>query len=102
MNTYVLRFGMLASLIALHAVAHADVTAGKTLHDGYCIGCHMNMRGGDGSSMYTRPDHRVRNLDGLTQQVTRCTKNLSITLKEKQIQDVVDYLNSTYYKFKTK
>jgi hypothetical protein len=97
-----LRLSCAIALSALHTLASADVANGKTLHNANCIQCHVSMKGGDGSGIYTRSDRRVKDLAGLSKQVNRCTSSLGLLWKDKEHQDVVDYLNSTFYKFTTK
>lgn len=74
-------------------VQATDLKAGQSLHDANCQKCH-------GSSVYTRPDHKVTSLDGLRKQVKRCELSLDLTWFDDQTEDVVQYLNSSYYKFK--
>lgn len=82
------------------ATAHAaDIKRGQQLHDANCISCHASMMGGDGTSIYTRPDRRIGSLDRLRTQVTRCKDNLGMTWPEQDIEDVVSYLNASFYKF---
>ncbi|MFZ5619795.1 MAG: c-type cytochrome [Pseudomonadota bacterium] len=70
----------------------ADLKAGQALHDANCLKCHD-------SAVYTREDRRVGSLAGLRKQVIRCEQSLGLTWFDDQIDDVVHYLNATYYKF---
>lgn len=91
-------FAVLAlSLISTPSLA--DVAHGRELHQQHCVGCHINMTGGDGSLLYTRSDRRVHNLTGLEAQVRRCEANLELKWFDEDIEDVVEYLNQAYYKF---
>jgi len=81
-------------------LAHADVDRGKKLHNEYCISCHATRFGNNGADIYTRSNRRIHSLDALRKQVNRCKNNLSITWFDDDVNDVVDYLNATYYKFK--
>lgn len=85
----VLFFAMTASF----AAGAADPTAGKTLHDEHCLKCHT-------SDVYTREQRRVTSLQGLREQVKRCELSLGLTWFDDQIEDVVQYLNDSYYKFR--
>ncbi len=80
------------SLVLTSLAADADIRRGKTLHDENCTRCHD-------SSVYTRPNHRVTDLDMLNQQVHRCRDSQGFTWPEDQVSDVVHYLNNTYYHF---
>ena len=74
------------------AADQASVDQGKALHDAHCQACH-------GSEVYTRDDRKVKSLAGLDTQVNRCTHTLGIQWFEDESGAVVDYLNTTYYKF---
>jgi len=73
-------------------VSAADLRAGQALHDANCLKCHD-------SAVYTRDDRRVGSPAGLRKQVIRCEQSLGLTWFDEQIDDVVHYLNATYYKF---
>ena len=79
--------------------ALADIKRGQSLHDENCISCHARMMGGKGLGIYTRPNRRIETLDGLGMQVNRCKDSLGFDWPEDQIDDVVDYLNTNFYKF---
>lgn len=76
---------------ALPAAQAADTERGKQLVDKHCTSCHDE-------KVYTRKNRRITTLDGLKKQVKRCELNLGLTWFDKDINDVVSYLNSTYYK----
>lgn len=80
------------SMLAPFAASAADLKAGQALHDAHCMKCHD-------SSVYTREDRRVTSLEGLRKQVARCELSLGLTWFDDQRENVVQYLNSTYYKF---
>ncbi len=77
-----------------------DPAHGKALHDKNCIACHSSMTGGDGTMLYKRPDHRVKNRAQLESQVRRCESNLQLKWFDSEILDVAAYLNKQFYKFK--
>ena len=52
------------------------------------------------SGVYTREDRRVADRDALVKQVKRCELNLGLSWFDTDINDVVQYLNQSYYKFK--
>jgi len=80
-------------------VVASDINRGKSLHDDNCIECHVSIQGGDGSGIYTRPDRRIDSLPALSSQVNRCKNSMGVSWPQDQIDDVVAYLNKTYYKF---
>jgi hypothetical protein len=74
------------------SVQAADIENGNDLHFEHCTGCHD-------SSMYTRADHKVRDLERLGQQVRFCKDTVGLTWFDEDVEDVVAYLNATYYHF---
>jgi cytochrome c2 len=92
---------LLGSLVTT-GVQAADATRGATLHNEHCTACHAARFGNNGNDIYTRADRRVQNLTGLQQQVNRCKNNLQIVWFDEEVDDVVEYLNNTYYKFPKK
>ena len=83
--TYLLAAGVLP------AAAVAD--NGATLHQEHCTSCHDD-------SVYSRKDRRVTSPAGLKKQVQRCELSLGLKWFDEDVDDVVNYLNKTYYKFK--
>ncbi|KPK37875.1 MAG: hypothetical protein AMJ69_10065 [Gammaproteobacteria bacterium SG8_47] len=77
----------------------SDVARGKELHDANCIRCHASMFGGDGSGIYTRTDRRVESMTGLRQQIERCKNSLGVSWPAEDIDSVIAYLNTNFYKF---
>ena len=83
-----------ALLLAAFAVpaAAADIDNGEDLHFSNCTGCHDE-------SVYTREDRRVQSLAQLGAQVRFCKDNLGLTWFDDEVDDVIEYLNQTYYRF---
>lgn len=77
----------------------ADAAAGQTLHQQHCIACHERITDGAPASLYTRDNRLVTSLDGLRAQVRRCEQNLELRWFDEDVDNVVDYLNQTYYHF---
>lgn len=90
-----------ALLLSLGHTAFAGETSidGKALHSKNCVGCHVNMTGGDGSALYTRDNRRVSSYKGLGAQVRLCESNLGLTWFDDEVMSVVNHLNNTYYHF---
>ncbi len=91
-------------LVVLSQGAHAvpllgDAENGKRLHDANCSSCHKAMFGGDGSGIFTRPDRRVKSVEGLSRQVEMCNSNLKTGFSADEIKDVTKHLNDAFYKF---
>ena len=78
----------------------ADPANGKTLHDESCIACHTSLTNGQPTTMYTRADRKFNSLSGLNKQVMRCQNSVGANWFDDQIADVVEYLNTNYYKVK--
>lgn len=92
MQTYRIAQTLLFTGLAMPlAVTAADLKAGQSLHDAHCMKCHD-------SGVYTRNDRRITSLEGLRKQVARCELSLGLTWFDDQRENVVQYLNSTYYK----
>lgn len=86
---------------AAHAdpFAAGDAKVGRQMVEKHCIACHAANFGGDGSAIYTRADHRVKNAPGLIAQIRACNTNLGLKWFEDEEMHVASYLNKTYYKF---
>ncbi len=78
----------------------ADSANGKALHDESCIACHTSLTNGQPTSLYTRSDRKFNTLKGLNKQVMRCQNSVGANWFDDQIADVVEYLNTNYYKVK--
>lgn len=88
------------SLLLMSVSAQADINHGKELHDSNCTSCHISIQGGDGTGIYTRENKRIETYPALIKQVKRCRDSLGMEWPEDHINDVVEYLNTTFYKFK--
>lgn len=81
-----------------YAAGSPDLQAGEKLVKTHCISCHASSFGGDGSGIYTREYRKVRSFNGLKAQVTNCNTMLNLKWFDDE-QQVVQYLNHTYYHF---
>jgi hypothetical protein len=78
-----------------------NVQTGKKLfEENKCNSCHIGKVGGDGSSIFTRPNRIVHNPDELVDRMHVCSGVVGMTLTKQKEQDLGAYLNQTYYKFK--
>lgn len=103
MNNYLpaaLVFGSL--LLSLSAAQAADPARGEQLYNTHCTACHASLMGGDKTAIFTRPKRIVRSFDGLKKRVQFCESMTSTDWTQKEIDDVVAYLNQEFYKFKEK
>jgi mono/diheme cytochrome c family protein len=91
----------LASLAVAAPFPKGDAAAGSKLYDeAKCNACHAKRFGGDGSSAYTRPDHKVKSADGLIKQVRACVTQLNVQWFPDEEEHVAAFLNQKFYKFK--
>jgi hypothetical protein len=97
---YYLLTACLFTLAWLPASAEENaLQSGKKLVETHCISCHASSYGGDGSGIYTREYRKVRSFNGLKAQVTNCNTMLNLKWFDDEEQQVVQYLNHTYYHF---
>jgi cytochrome c2 len=81
--------------------AKGDAAAGKIIFDKHqCNSCHANILGGDGNSMFSRNDRKIKTASALATQITRCSVGLNLSLFEDEEENIGAYLNKNYYKFK--
>lgn len=85
---------LLSGLFLCQPTLAADIKNGKALLDANCFKCHD-------TSVYQRGDKgRIHSMAALKKQVRRCEQTLGLTWFDDQIDDVSQYLNATFYKFK--
>ncbi len=70
-----------------------DATHGKTLHNKNCMGCHNDRQ-------YTRPNRIVHTFGDLRSRVEFCDAAANANFSSDDLNDVVEYLNTRFYKFK--
>jgi hypothetical protein len=75
--------------------ASASEAVGKQLHDTHCQQCHDN-------TIYTRKNSIIHGFSELQARVEFCESANNKNWSEKQINEVVKYLNNTFYKFPAK
>jgi cytochrome c553 len=75
------------------AALPGNAANGKKLYDASCTSCHND-------SVHKNKDRKVKNLEGLTTQIHNCEHMTDVKLSKAQVNDLVKYLNETYYKFK--
>lgn len=100
MTHSITKFVLTSSLLLSSSAIYADINNGKELHNANCTSCHISLQGGDGSGIYTRENNRIETYPALIKQVNRCRDSLGMQWPEEHVNDVVEYLNTTFYKFK--
>jgi mono/diheme cytochrome c family protein len=86
------RLILIGIMVATSPAVVADAVRGKTLHDEQCMKCH-------GTEVYTRSDRFIKDREALAKQVQRCQLSAGAQWFDDDVNDVVDYLNTTFYKF---
>jgi hypothetical protein len=86
-----LTFGI--SLAASASPLAGDTAKGKKLHQTNCTGCHDD-------KVYRRTDRRITTFEALQGQINACGHQVKKDFSRENIDDMVKYLNDTYYKFK--
>ena len=86
---YLITLLLLVSSVAAQA---ADIENGDDLHFEHCTGCHD-------SSVYTRSDRKVGDLASLGRQVRFCKDTIGVTWFDDEVDDVIAYLNASYYRY---
>jgi mono/diheme cytochrome c family protein len=74
-----------------------NVAAGRALSDRDCIACHQQ-KFSPPEAIYLRPDRRVNTLAQLKAQVARCNAELPTQYFPEEEEQLVDYLNATFYR----
>ena len=84
---------LLATSLTTPAPAFADnIEHGKILYEQHCTRCHD-------TRVHTRPNRRIGSLEALKNQVERCELSQSLKWPQPDVDDVVAYLDTTFYKF---
>lgn len=92
MQTLLIRAILLTAASTVSMAATAD-HIGKEQHDKKCMSCHK-------TEVYTRANKTVKTLQALSGQVNNCMKGAAkAEWTNQQTNNVVDYLNSKFYKF---
>ena len=70
----------------------ADIENGNDLHFEQCTGCH-------GSEVYAHAGRKMKDLAQLGKQVRFCQNAVGASWFDDEVDDVIEYLNATYYHF---
>ncbi len=77
----------------LAAERSPNAAQGKTLHEKSCMKCHDNRQ-------YTRPNRIIHTFEDLRARVEFCDNAAKAGFSADELDDVVEYLNVNFYKFK--
>jgi mono/diheme cytochrome c family protein len=78
--------------VAARAADDAGLSRGEALYTNHCMACHT-------CKAHTRREPLVKNLGELAREVDRWQANQKLDWKSEEQADVVDYLNSAFYRF---
>ena len=81
-----------ALVLATSAAAAGDPVRGEKLH-GACLGCH-------GTELYVAPRAKVGSLAALRKETERWNDRMNPKFSRQEIDDLVAYLNASFYKLK--
>ena len=98
------RFATLVLLVVslpVLALLAGEAEDGGPLQAQFCLARHVSMLGGGGRAIYLRRERRVNSIEGLMGQVAFCNEQINVDLNEYEIDDIVAYLNESYYQFET-
>jgi len=73
------------------ATAAGDAVRGGRLHED-CLGCH-------GTELYVLPKAKVKTLSALKKEVDRWNDRMNPKFTKQEVEDLVVWLNATFYKF---
>ncbi len=100
MKKYLFLLMLVCSSTQAAPFAGGNAGNGKKLFVKYeCSSCHQAKMGGDGSTIFTRPDRIVRSDSELIPRIKFCSGAVGANLKPQEEQDLAAYLNQTYYHF---
>jgi cytochrome c2 len=76
---------------------------GEQLHKTKCMGCHVILANSDPTQLqYLRDNRQIKSYGDLKTQVVRCVNAFGFRWDEdKEIADIIAYLNEKYYQFET-
>jgi mono/diheme cytochrome c family protein len=78
------------NLVAGEATGNAE--NGQKLHEQHCSRCH-------GTEVYLPPMRKIESLESLKQRATGCNSMTGANLFPEDVDDIVHYLNTAFYKF---
>lgn len=89
-----MRTAFLAALaLAAPAAGAQDAAHGRQLYETHCVRCHAER-------LHERDASKVRTLDDLRAFVVRWSREANRTFTPQDIDDVVQYLNTSHYHLK--
>ena len=96
----VIALSVQAAHAASDAFAFGDPKKGQKLYEQKCASCHVAQFGGDGSSVFTRPDRKIHTAPALLAQIQGCNARTRAGLSAEDEQSIGAWLNQKYYRLK--
>ena len=90
---------LLATFLAFPALGAPADEGRKLVEEKKCETCHHNKTMGDAKAIYLRKDRKVNSMEQLKARVALCNSELNLQMFPDEEQQVVEYLNDTYYRF---
>ena len=79
-------------LMLASRLAAADPDRGKLLYENHCDECHA-------STVHVREKHKAKSRDDVLSWIERWQTHLKLNWGAREMKDVLDYLDLTYYQF---
>jgi cytochrome c5 len=76
-------------------VTPAEPPRGQLLYENHCTSCHESV-------VHVRDNHRTQSLAGLRERVANWADYLHLHWDSEEAEDVVQHLNTHYYKFEAR
>lgn len=90
----------LSTIVRADPFPKANLQTGKRLFDeAKCNACHNSLMGGDGSKIFTRPEHKVKDAQALLKMVRFCVNQTGAQVFPEDVEHLAAYLNQQFYKF---
>ena len=83
--------GCAALALSVTAAAAGDPVRGAKLHDD-CLGCH-------GTAVYEPARAKIKSLSALKKETEKWNDRMNPKFTKQEIEDLVAWLNATFYKF---
>lgn len=77
---------------ALAEESSGNLENGQKLHEEHCSRCH-------GTEVYLPPMRKIESLESLKQRANGCNSMTGANLFPEDVDDIVHYLNTAFYKF---
>lgn len=87
----------------LHAGPFADANPDvgkKRFDEAKCNGCHVTLMEGNGDRIFTRPERKIKDPQGLLKMVRFCVDRTGAGIFPEDVAHIAAYLNHAFYKFK--